>query len=384
MTSSTRTLGAGSAVALASSLLFAAPAAPDVPGVGEPGGPTRELDDAGMEQWLRGRERFIRPFHRSRGLGLPNLNGDSCRACHQDPAVGGAGALELNVSRFARDNDGQGPYEDLPGGQAASKLFPPYVEGREEYDPLLADVFEQRQTPTLLGAGEIDGIAEIEILSREDPDDLDGDGVRGVARLVAVGAGTEVGRFGWKAQLPRLEDFIRDAMGAEMGITTSDDGRGFAFTTDGDGVPDPELQQDELDDMLFFLANLGPPPRGGSMDPAVAQGELLFDQIGCAKCHVPSMPGANGPVPLYSDLLLHDVMAPDFRGMSEEGAEVGMYRTPPLWGIRDTEPYMHDGRAETIERAIADHQGEAQAVRDAFDALAPDERDALLAFLHDL
>lgn len=384
MIPSSRILGVTSAVALASSFLFAAPTGDDVPGVGEPGGPTRVLDDAAMEQWLRGRERFDQPFHRSRGLGFPNINGDSCRACHQDPVLGGSGSLELNVSRFARDHNGAGPYEDLPGGQAVSKLFPPYVPGREEYDPTVADVFEQRQTPTLLGGGEIDGIADIEILSHEDPNDLDGDGIRGVARLVDTGAGIEVGRFGWKAQAPRVVDFLRDAMGNELGITTSDDGRGFAFPTDGDPVPDPELRQDELDDMLFFLLNLGPPLRGGSADPAVAQGEALFDQVGCAKCHVPSMQGANGPVALFSDLLLHDVMAPDFRGMSEEGAGVGMYKTPPLWGLRDTEPYLHDGRAETIADAIAAHEGEADAVRAAFDALTPAERNALLAFLGDL
>ena len=46
------------------------------------------------------------------------MNADSCRACHQDPVLGGAGGLELNVSRMAFDNGGQGPYSDVPGGQA--------------------------------------------------------------------------------------------------------------------------------------------------------------------------------------------------------------------------------------------------------------------------
>ena len=34
-----------------------------------------------------------------------------------DPGLGGAGPLEVNVSRFARDNNGQGPFRNLDGGQ---------------------------------------------------------------------------------------------------------------------------------------------------------------------------------------------------------------------------------------------------------------------------
>jgi len=51
-------------------------------------------------RFVRGRALFDKAFHRASGLGSPDYNGDSCRACHQDPSLGGAGALELNVSRF--------------------------------------------------------------------------------------------------------------------------------------------------------------------------------------------------------------------------------------------------------------------------------------------
>lgn len=356
----------------------------EVPGVGEPGGPGRVLSAPEMEQWLRGRERFDTPFHRSRGLGAPEMNADSCRACHQDPAVGGAGGLELNVSRFGFDNGGAGPFQDLPGGQGLSKLRPPYVDGREEYDPLTADVFEQRQTPSLLGAGLIDSVLDSEILMHEDPTDADFDGVYGVARMVDIGGTLEVGRFGWKAQAPRLADFVRDAMGGELGITTSDDGRGFALLSDSDPTSDPELTDAEADDVAFFLTELGRPLRKDPTHPTVLQGELLFDQVGCTKCHVPSMMGSGGPVPLYSDLLLHDVMPSTYRGMAEPGAPAGFFRTPPLWGIGETAPYMHDGRGETLAGAIANHQGEADAVRMAYDALSAADKAALIAFLEDL
>jgi CxxC motif-containing protein (DUF1111 family) len=122
----------------------------------------------------------------------------------------------------------------------------------------------------------------------------------------------------------------------------------------------------------------------GSLEPEVLAGELLFERIGCAQCHVPELPGASGPVLLYSDLLLHDVHAATFRGMAEPGASAGQYRTPPLWGVRDTAPYLHDGRASTLRKAILLHDGEARLVRQAFEALPDHDQAAVIAFLNDL
>jgi len=353
------------------------------PEVGSPGGPSHALSPAEQEMWRRGRARFDRPFHKEEGLGNPELNADSCRACHQDPALGGAGGLELNVSRHANDNGGVGPFTNPPGGQGLSKLRGPWMDGREEYTTT-SDVFEQRQTPSVLGDGLIETILDSEILANEDPTDADVDGIFGVARLIATPSGTEIGRFGWKGQVPTLEDFVRDAMGGECGITTSDDGRGFAFLSDADGIADPELSDAELDNVTFFLANLAAPQRKGSTDPDVAVGETLFGTIGCAKCHVPTLNGTGGPVDLYSNLLLHNVMPVGYRGMEETGAGVGFFQTPPLWGISDTAPYMHDGRAETLEDAILAHHGEATTVRMSYELLSAADKSALVTFLEDL
>lgn len=365
---------------------FAAPVLADDPPltVGEYGGPSRPLSPAEAIVWLRGRALFDKDFSLADGLGTPEMNADSCRACHGDPVMGGAGALELNVSRFAFDNAGAGPYQDLPGGQIASKLRPPGNLRRETADPT-ADVYEQRQPPTLLGGGLIESIPDSEILAHEDPGDADQDGITGIARRLNPGGGAEeIGRFGWKAQIPRVNDFIKDAMGNECGITTVDDGRGFAFASDGDAVADPELQPADFSDLSFFLHNLGAPPRGGSSDPRVAQGEGLFHMIGCARCHIPALQGSGGPVELYSDLLLHDVMGNGFRGMAETGAGVGMYRTPPLWGVSYTAPYLHDGRAETLDAAVREHRGEAKRIANNYKLLLPLQREALLLFLEDL
>lgn len=331
----------------------------------------------------RGRALFDRAFHRQDGVGGPEMNGDSCRACHRDPAMGGAGPLELNVSRFGQDHGGAGPFTNLHGGQVLSKLFPPHVPGREECPPP-ADVFEQRQTPSLFGGGLIETIPGYVILANEDPTDADQDGIHGVARRVLVAGRIEIGRFGWKAQIPTLRDFVHDAMFGELGITTPDEGRGFGAHTDGDDVPDPELLPPQVDDLTAFLLSLPAPRRAGSTDPRVLLGMQQFFTVGCARCHTPVLLGSAGPVPLYSNLLLHDVMPAGFRGMSEDGAPSGFYRTPPLWGIRHTAPYMHDGRAETLRDAILHHFGEAERVRANFVALSPEEQDALILFLEDL
>lgn len=60
------------------------------------------------------------------------------------------------------------------------------------------------------------------------------------------------------------------------------------------------------------------------------------------------------------------------------------WRTPPLWGCRDTAPYMHDGRSPTLEDAILEHDGEAGAAVTRFRALTPEDRLALVKFLETL
>jgi len=65
------------------------------------------------------------------------------------------------------------------------------------------------------------------------------------------------------------------------------------------------------------------------------------------------------------------------------GAEITNcnFITMKLWGLADTGPYLHDGRALSIFEAIAFHGGEAQRVRDRFLDLSAEGQNALLAFL---
>jgi CxxC motif-containing protein (DUF1111 family) len=111
-------------------------------------------------------------------------------------------------------------------------------------------------------------------------------------------------------------------------------------------------------------------------------------RIGCASCHFPAL--VTGPnrvaalslkiVRAYTDLLLHD-MGPDLADICLGVAEPAEFRTEPLMGLRFKTAFLHDGRAASIEQAIAAHGGEAARARGRFLRLSAGERYALLKFL---
>ena len=60
------------------------------------------------------------------------------------------------------------------------------------------------------------------------------------------------------------------------------------------------------------------------------------------------------------------------------------WRTPPLWGFRDSAPYLHDGRARTLDQAVSFHGGEATGIAQSYFTLTGKERRQLEAFLKSL
>jgi CxxC motif-containing protein (DUF1111 family) len=138
-----------------------------------------------------------------------------------------------------------------------------------------------------------------------------------------------------------------------------------------------------------FMRFLAPPPTAGVPTPAVLLGARQFVALRCAACHQPALftdrvPGVEAlsfrvffP---FTDLLLHD-MGKLGDGIEQGGAGPSEMRTPPLWGLRVSAPYLHDGRAATITEAIQAHDGEAAGSRAAFERATTRERDDLLAFL---
>ena len=128
------------------------------------------------------------------------------------------------------------------------------------------------------------------------------------------------------------------------------------------------------------------PPTFVAKDAATPKGLM----IECAACHVPAL--VTGPstnplfnrqnVPLFSDLLLHDIGTGD--GIAQASAAPEEIRTPALWGLRLRRPLMHDGSAATVESAIGQHRNEADLARRGFDQLSAEDRKRLVAFLHSL
>jgi CxxC motif-containing protein (DUF1111 family) len=113
----------------------------------------------------------------------------------------------------------------------------------------------------------------------------------------------------------------------------------------------------------------------------IRHGEKLFAAVGCASCHVPSLPGQS--VPLYSDVLVHD-MGPESASFCGIDTTPSEWRTTPLAGLRYHPGFMHDGSAQSVESALRGHGGEASAARNRFAALSPEDREALLRFLRSL
>jgi CxxC motif-containing protein (DUF1111 family) len=89
-------------------------------------------------------------------------------------------------------------------------------------------------------------------------------------------------------------------------------------------------------------------------------------------------------VPLYSDLLLHDMgdLLADEVVAGQAGST--FWRTTPLWGLGERQRYLHDGRTTSLRQTIEAHAGEALAARARFRKLKSGEADDLFAFLRSL
>ena len=334
------------------------------------------------------------------GLG-PAFNGTSCAVCHNVPSIGGGGVI-LELRAGYRDASGLARGLNEAGDTLIHMLSTP-SHGCQPVIPDDVTVIARRAPIPLFGAGLVEAIPDEALLALEDPHDRDRDGVSGRAAIVIdVASGDRrVGRFGWKAQHATLLAFGADAYRNEMGITNDLFPTELVFGIDEarmracDPFPDPEDRRDAatrrrgIDNFESFMKFLAPPPRGPGNEIAAA-GERLFTAVGCAGCHVPALvtdasahPAFNRQqVPLFSDLLLHDVGTGD--GIRQGAAEAAEIRTPALWGLRFRRPLLHDGSAATIADAIDRHAGEAEPARARYRSLRHEEREALLAFLRSL
>jgi CxxC motif-containing protein (DUF1111 family) len=292
-----------------------------------------------------------------------------------------------------------------PDGEVYELLSPSYRIARTAFGPASTEILlSPRVAPALVGLGLLEAVpdATLELLASE----TEHEGITGrINRVPDLTSGAlSIGRFGWKAEQPSVLQQTAGAFNGDMGLTSR------LFTSENHTArqsgPEhfesggaPEVSDEILDQVTTYVGSLGVPARRDVALPQVSRGEDLFLELGCASCHVPTLPVASKEslpeigieeIHPYTDLLLHDMG----EGLSDHrqvyGASGSEWRTPPLWGlglvskVNGHTRLLHDGRARSTSEAILWHDGEAKLAREAFIHLQQVERTAVLAFLASL
>ena len=232
-----------------------------------------------------------------------------------------------------------------------------------------------------------------------------------------VDADLVVRPFGRKGEFATVRAFDVGALQFHMGMQAQEM-VGVGVDDDEDGVVD-EVLVGELSAMHIFGTTLERPVQVMANHATVRAGRQVFDATGCGGCHVPELytesrmlpiafpevetdpdanvfytidlaarapgfarRGAGVSVPLHSDLKRHD-MGPDLAETTGSGLDP-FFITPRLWGIADTAPYLHDGRALTLREAIEAHGGEGLEAAERFILLSDTQQNQLLVYLDSL
>jgi len=260
------------------------------------------------------------------------------------------------------------------------------------------------------------------------------DGTVNLAGVVGVDTDLVVKPFGWKGREATIRRFIEGGFRVHFGMQTAPSivkncaapnvntfGNGpDCADPDADGVKD-EITEGLLSAEAIYMGLRETPVRVPAVSAAAQtranNGEALFKQIGCTNCHTQNVTlnspihvepadttggagitlnlavdnkdphpasNANGSitVELFSDFKRHDVGAALADSKNFNQIAANQFITPPLWGIADSAPYLHDGRAATLDDAIRQHAGDAQAVRDAYvNTLTADQQSQIQEFL---
>jgi CxxC motif-containing protein (DUF1111 family) len=360
------------------------------------------------------------------GLG-PVFNAASCVACHHQSGVGGSGGLEHNVTTFTVRTPGQTPrqgvvharstgtpetlsdvHPDLPSISQPSldQIVTMNLQGRGGQCMTFPRGvhISQRNTPALFGVKLIDEIPERDIVAGAKSQRMKWGLAPSEDETVPVGRAFHlpdgrIGRFGWKAQIASLSDFVQAACANELGLSNPGQDQPTPLYVRGTAVRSNrfDLTLDQCNELSAFCASLARPverlPKDVILEQAIS-GKKLFSKVGCADCHTPNLGNVEG---IYSDLLLHSMGKELVGGGSygeppipipnapdDDGPSPSEWRTPPLWGVADSAPYLHDGRAATLEEAIRLHAGQGERSASRFAALSRLEQDQLVAFLRTL
>lgn len=407
---------------------------------------------------------FPRNFNR---VSAPDMN--SCLGCHNKPEVGGGGEFGTLVFVLGQRFD----FATFDGNET---IFPVTKGAHDELGNLvtLQTIANPRKTVAMHGSG------FIEMLARQITADLQA--IRdatppGTCRAL-VSTGINFGAIcrgangSWDVSqvqglpVPSLKttgpsdppnlivrpfhqagavisvrQFTNNAFNHHHGIQMTER-FGIGTDPDGDGFVD-EMTRADVTAATIFQAVLPVPgrvvPNDANTEQAIQDGEALFNKIGCANCHIPSLPlydwvfkepnpfnppgnlrpgdaptlsvdltsdelpqprlkPAHGSVmvPAFTDFKLHDITSgpsdPNREplDMNQPAGSPGFFAgnskfiTRKLWGIANQHPFMHHGQFTTMREAVLAHSGEASASRLAFERLNDRKQDAVIEFLKSL
>ncbi|EAR62607.1 di-heme oxidoredictase family protein [Neptuniibacter caesariensis] len=326
----------------------------------------------------------------------------------QDFAVTGLqaeGRMNISYSEFD---------VELSGGQRVTLRRPAYKITDLQYGATHPDLMiSPRIAPAMIGLGLLENIAETDIKALSDPTDRDRNGISGKPNWVWDSSVQKlrIGRFGWKAGHPSLNQQNNSAFNGDIGISTPYSPDPYGDCTEQQSAclkmanGNTELQEgveasSKMNDvLLFYTRHIAVPARRQADKPEVLAGKKVFYETGCQHCHQPKFRTANNPelpqlsnqlIWPYTDMLLHDMgegLADHRPEFSANGRE---WRTAPLWGIglmrtvSKQASYLHDGRARTLLEAILWHGGEAETAMRAVKTMPVQDRDNLIKFLESL
>ena len=259
-------------------------------------------------------------------------------------------------------------------------------------------VFSVRQGNPLEGIGVLSEIpAETIIQFEKEQPNL---GLDGRINWVASNKSEklEIGRFGYKASVPTLLSQVSLAFHDELGVTSTDHPNDPCAGTDSvcselTKISSPEINDERLNQVTAYLKNLTVKSNRTQFSQ---DGYDVFRSIRCGDCHRTEVlvtwdtDATEKPeyIDPFTDLLIHDMGEGLSDNLPEWKARGRDWRTSSLWGlgskVNSRTYFLHDGRAKTIEEAIAWHGGEALPSAKAYFSLEPREKDSLLVFLKSL
>ena len=364
-------------------------------------GPVEGLTSEQKRMFLLGDAAFNdEVFTKETGLG-PLFVATSCGTCH---AGDGKGHPFSMLTRFGQNDTISNQYLGYGGPQLQHRAIP----GFEPESMPAGAASSSFMPPANTGLGFLEAVTDATLLANSDENDSDGDGISGRPNWIKVPAyckerngtivrndGKYIGRFGKKAAVYDLLQQTVNAYNQDMGVNSTYE----HYNTYNGQEADVEVANETVQHVVFYLQTLKAPVQRTADAPDITEGKQIFTNIHCGKCHVSEMQTGNFSIDAlsnktffpYSDFLLHD-MGPGMNdGYTEGTALPAEWRTPPLWGLGLSKIsqggnyfLLHDGRAKSIEEAIALHGGEAGQSSKAFQQLTASDKNKLIKFLESL